>query len=523
MRRLFLGISLGVAAVFVACVPPDGDAPASGTGAATSTGEPGTATEALATETDGTATDPLVTETDGATATGPTTTAGEPLVPCPPIDPHHQYELDQDGVFDTVVQTQGELQILAGCTHIAGSLKITGSVTDLSPLADLQLIGGSLYIEDLGEKQLFSLAGLENLRHVRSIELEHLAVTSLEPLAGVTSLEGGLHLERLEALESLAGLHNLEHVGGSITIWRLHKLTDIQALAGLTDLPGSLELTELFALPSLEGLHNITHIGGRLTVDKCPQLADLDGLRGLQRIGGGLFLGQLPITTLHGLEALTEVGAPGGEPVQVTLYGLAELTSLDALAVKWHEGHSVWIYRSLISSLDTFAGVPELHSLALTEVDNLVGLSGLESLTVIHDALDLRGNANLVDLSALADLQSFGSLHLERSALTDLPLPGLAAVGAVRIRENPELTGLSGLFGFAEIESLVLEHNPKITTLPELSALERVGGDFEIRDNDALTTLADLAGLAEVGGDLRVVYNDELPQTEAVMWAEPIA
>ncbi|MFY0533172.1 hypothetical protein [Nannocystis pusilla] len=149
-----------------------------------------------------------------------------------------------------------------------------------------------------------------------------------------------------------------------------------------------------------------------------------------------------PGATLQGLEALTEVGMPGGEPVQVTLYLLSELTSLDALAIDWHEAHSIWIYRSQVSSLDTFAGVPELDSLTLTEVDNLVDLSGLESLTVVHDSLALRDNASLVDLSALANLRSFGALDLERSALTDLLLPGLTAVGAVRIRENAELTAL---------------------------------------------------------------------------------
>ncbi|MCY0992066.1 hypothetical protein OV203_33315 [Nannocystis sp. ILAH1] len=500
MHRPLLFASLGVVAISLACVPPAGNGPTSGT-----------ATDTLATETDAT-----------ATATDPTTTVSEPSIPCPPIDPHHKWELDQDGVFDTVVQTQDELQILAGCTDIDGSLQITGTVTDLTPLASLRRIAGSLYIDDVGEKQLFSLAGLEGLVSVRSVELEHLAITSLEPLAGLTSLAGALDLERLEELESLAGLHNLEHIGGPLTISGLPKLTEVEALAGLTDLPDTLELAELSALTSLEGLHNIAHIGGRLSIDECPQLADLGGLRGLQGIDGRLYLGQLPITTLHGLEALTEVGTPGGEPVQVTLYLLSELTSLDALAIEWHEAHSIWIYRSQVSSLDTFAGVPELDSLTLLEVDNLVDLSGLESLTVVHGSLDLSDNPSLVDISALANLRSFGALDIERSALTDLLLPGLTAVGAVRIRENAELTALSGLAGFSEMASLVLEYNPKIAALPDLSALESVVGNFEIRDNDTLTTLADLAGLTHVGGDLRVVDNAELPQTEAVKWGEPI-
>ncbi len=515
-----------LAAASLACTPPfasDGEATSTGDG-------DGIDTSVLTDTGDGDDTDTSVPTDTGAadtaalSNTAADTDTGEAAIPCPPIDPHIKYELDADGVYDTVVTTQGELAILAGCTDIAGSLQITGDITDLTPLASLRRIVGSLYIDGIGmAPELLSLAGLEGLESVRSVELDNLQITSLEPFAGLTTLPGALKLHHLTQLESLAGLHNLTHVGGPLRITEAYQLGDLKPLAGLTDLPDELMIADLPALTSLEGLHHIVHLGGRLSIDNCSQLADLDGLRGLQRVDDRLFLGQLPITTLHGLEALTEVGGPGGEPVQISLYLLSELTSLDALAIEWHEAHAIWIYRSHITNLGTFSGVPELGGLALTEVDDLVDLTGLESLTVVHEALDLRENASLGDIGALANLQSFGALNLERSILTDLPLPGLTQVNAVRASDNAELIALSGLAGFTAIGSLVLEDNPKLVALPDLSALEEVVGDFEIRRNDALTTVDDLAAVTTVGGNLRVVSNAELLQTEAVTWGESFA
>jgi hypothetical protein len=160
-------------------------------------------------------------------------------------------------------------------------------------------------------------------------------VPNLDPLAGLTDLPGGLGIERLTQIESLAGLHNLQHIGGPLSIAQADKLTDLQALAGLTEILDTVELTDLPALPSLEGLHNLERVR-RLRVDECPLLMDLDGLRGLQRVEEYVVLEQLSLTDLHGLEGLTELGEPGGETASITMQYMPNLASLDALAVDWH-------------------------------------------------------------------------------------------------------------------------------------------------------------------------------------------
>ena len=461
--------------------------------------------------------------TDGGDTGSATDTDGESTL-CPLVE--QNVHIDADALADTVLDSQDDLAVLAGCTDISGSLRIGGAVTDLTPLASLRRITGSLYVNDTAvpwdpPATLTSLQGLEGLESVRSVELEHLIVPNLDPLAGLTYLPGGLKLERLTQIESLAGLHNLQHIGGPLTILQVDKITDLQALAGLTEILDSVELIELPALPSLEGLHNLERVG-RLRIDDCPVLSDLDGLRGLQRVDEYVVLEQLSLTDLHGLEGLTELGEPGGETAGITMLYVPQLASLDALAVDWHGDNAFSIHGSAIADLDALAGATELARLSLSENHALVDLAGLEALAEVHGGLDLFGNANLVDLGALANLESVGLLTLAESVVTDLALPALQEAGEVWVLRNAQLSALSGLAGLSSVGTLRLEDNPSLTDLSGLAALAQVEGNLEIRSNDALSSVADLAAVSGVGGRLVVVTNQSLLQTEAVAWGATI-
>ncbi len=305
-----------------------------------------------------------------------------------------------------------------------------------------------------------------------------------------------------------------------MTVLQLDKLTDLEALAGLTEVPGSVELVELPALPSLEGLHNLERVAS-LRIDDCPLLADLDGLRGLQRVDADVVLEQLSLTDLHGLEGLTELGEPGGETATITMLYVPQLASLDGLAVDWHGHNAFSIHGSAITDLDPLAGVTELAGLSLSENHALVDLAGLEALVEVHGGLDLFGNMKLVDLGALANLESVGLLLLAESVVSDLALPALQEASEVWVLRNAQLTALSGLAGLSSVGTLRLEHNPALTDLSDLAALTQVEGDLEIRSNDALSSVAELA-LTGVGGRLVVVINPSLLQTEAVAWGAKI-
>ena len=491
---------------------PDTGAPTSDGGMDPDTGAPtsdgGTNPGTGAPTSDG-GTDPG-TDTDGAS------------VLCPLADPY--LDIDQDGLPDTVLDSQEEVALLTGCTDISGSLRIGNAVTDLTPLASLRRITGSLHVNTADPwglpAALSSLQGLEGLESVRSVELKHLLVPNLDPLGGLTDLPGGLRLERLTQIESLAGLHNLQHVGGPLRILEAEKLSDLQALAGLTEILDSVELTLIPALTSLEGLHNLERVGN-LRIDDCPLLADLDGLRGLQRVDEDISLERLSLTHLHGLEGLTELGVPDGEASGISLVNLPQLVSLDALAVDWHGANALVIHGTAVADLAVLAGVTELAYLSLGDNDALGDLAGLEALVEVHDTVSLSG-AGLVDLGALAKLESVGWLMLDDSAITDLALPSLQKAGNVFVRRNAQLTALSGLAGLSSVGRLTLEDNPTLNDLSALAALTQVEADLEIRSNDALSSVAGLAALTGVGGRLVVVTNQSLLQTEAVAWGETI-
>ena len=401
------------------------------------------------------------------------------MVPCPRVPEHVSGDYDADGRTDTELSTQGDVEKLAGCTDVVGSLYVrNGDITDLTPLANLRRIGGSLRVYGNSDPKIFagpgSLAGLEGLEAV-----------------------GGLYLEKT-------------------------RLTDLAPLAGLTEIAGDVRLERNALLVSLEGLHNLTHIGGALMVNLSPALTDLTGLRGLRAIGVRLWLGGLPISSLHGLEGLTTIGTVGGES-HVGLFSLDELTTLEALAgVEWRPEHNIWIYETGIPDLSLFAGVEALTRLDIDGNAVLTSLAGLEALTTVSGELRLGRNEKLTELGALAGLRSVGALTWEGTALTDIVMPALEQPVALRISDNDQLTSLSFLSGATQLASLILEDNVQLAGVPELSALVEVDGSLELRANAAMTDLDDLAALTRVGGRLAVVYNAEIFQSVAEDWAAPI-
>ncbi|WAS91634.1 hypothetical protein [Nannocystis punicea] len=450
----------------LACVPAASDTDASTAGTTTGAGDGDTSTGTV-------------------TATGTPTVTGEPAPVCPG--------------GDVMVETQGQLFALTGCSDIAGSLTIRGPITDLTPLAELRRVGGTLSVDTSFEVPLPSLAGLEGLESIGGLFLDGLGVVDLAPLAG------------------------------------------------LTEVPGNLWVRESEQLRSLEGLHNIRTVGDGLEIADCPQLGDLTGLRGLERIAGDVFLQGLPIVDFHGLEGLVAIEPVEGEPIEVRLTDLPQLSSAAGLSVEWDDLHVVELKRVGLTDLAMFAGTEALGGLALFYNEALADLGGLEALTVIHGGLTFIDNPALGDIAALAGLQSVGRLSLHGDVwsldlssfaslttigelfsgnrqMTDLgPFPALTQVGSVSLTYTENLVSLSGLSGLTALDELRLDGNQALVDLSGLGVLAHVAGDVEIRDNDLLADLSGLAALTAVDGRLAVIGNASLLQADAEAWAAPIA
>lgn len=353
----------------------------------------------------------------------------------------------------------------------------------------------------------------------------------------------------LHTQDDAAALAGCADAFGDLTI--ACDLSDLTPLADLRQVAGTLRIVgrgedDSRVLTSLEGLHNIEHIGGSLGIEHCDTLTDLNGLRGLKRIEGrGLWLSDLGLTTLHGLESLAVVGVPGGEPSRVRLEALPSLASLDALSLAWHDTNEFQLIGTGVSDLATFAGVTTLHGVRLVDNESLTDLTGLESLAVVTDYLYLHHNYALADISALANLQSLGDLYLRGaqpfsslapltaltsiddiiiidSLLEDLDIPALQQVGPVQLQGNERLAGLSILAGRTSLQDLVIDRTA-LADLSDLSALTTVVHDLEIRDNHALGSLAEVAAITTVHGRLVVAANPELPQVDALAWGQAIS
>ena len=152
-----------------------------------------------------------------------------------------------------VVQSVNDAVRLAGCTSVAGDLRVENSeLTDLSSLASLHSVSGTLTVAH--NPALTELTGLEGLSAVGGLDIRDNAeladiralgavrranVVSIQRNPDLQSLRGLEGLTRLEQLELVAnglletaGLSNLREVG-ELTVASNRKLISLRGLSGL--------------------------------------------------------------------------------------------------------------------------------------------------------------------------------------------------------------------------------------------------------------------------------------------------
>ena len=217
--------------------------------------------------------------------------------------------------------SEATLPSLAGleCLQgVDGDLMILNNdlLASLEGLDGLQTVGATLAIgrrgsreSYLGNPALTSLAALRALRSVGGLVIgDDDALTSLEGLGSIESIDGGVEINHNDALTSLEGLSALSSIGGELRISGNDHLTNLQGLEALTSL-GSLRVYEAEALTSLHGLEGVAVISGDLTIGfwqavsgmspsgpwRNHDLTSLDGLGALSSVGGNLLVGNNPV------------------------------------------------------------------------------------------------------------------------------------------------------------------------------------------------------------------------------------
>ncbi|MEO7731431.1 MAG: hypothetical protein ABIY55_10690, partial [Kofleriaceae bacterium] len=167
-----------------------------------------------------------------------------------------------------------------------------------------------------------------NLTTVQSLSING-PVRTLD-LGRLTSATSGLFL-RGAAVPDLSGLRSLASVG-ALSLAQLDQLHDLRGLVSLHDVR-ALELVHERGLTSLDGLEAITELPLDLIVENNDALTSLAGLRNVTRVGRTLWLQSNPMLAGIGLTGLLTIGggfSQGGLFVKF-MTALTSLSGLDAV------------------------------------------------------------------------------------------------------------------------------------------------------------------------------------------------
>lgn len=243
---------------------------------------------------------------------------------------------------DIVLVTQNDLAAFVannpGCSTVEGNLTIgddgvpaQANISSLQGLSGITAIHGKLSIS--GNNQLASLAGLENLTKLGSLQINYNAtLLSLAALAGMSPLDSStfdLNISANDALPSLVGLEGVQKAR-MIIIDNSPSLNNLEGLSNLTSVSQGLSLFGN-GLNSLHGLENLVHAGG-LGISTNRSLIDLMGLSNLTTVDGMvMFQDNDVLANLKGLENLRTAGTIGFGMHNLlnSLEGLDNLSSVD--------------------------------------------------------------------------------------------------------------------------------------------------------------------------------------------------
>jgi hypothetical protein len=260
----------------------------------------------------------------------------------------------------------------------------------------------------------------------------------------------------------------------------------------------------------LEALAGCGEVSGDLWIARRPDL-DLHPLSSLRIVRGNLILGLSEDTvstfdSLEGLEALEQVSS-------LQIHGLTgDLTPLRSLSRVvldpsngWGDGGYIEIANcDGLTDLRGLENLVEWNQLRLLGNDALESLDGLRAPRVSENQILAEDAPNLRDLSALAHVTNMRALRLWRTGVESFEGFRMQYLRSLDLRENPELSSLSGLNGLWSVANLTLFRNPKLERLPEpiaLSGLEtmQIIGNAELRSVPAYS--GGPGGRILVGGD----------------------
>lgn len=363
------------------------------------------------------------------------------------------------------VNSQAELEALAGCEQLDELRIVPFSGADLAPLASLRSIAGAFEIgadpnplpDDFDEQQtllepiralndagwLDSLHGLEALEAVGTLYMTGITVADLTELQSLQAIEDGMVVRQARNLVNLAGLEAIEPPS---LVW-VADSSSFESIAGLEygAQMGSLYLERVPALVSIDALQNVTAADTILLVGT--GLVTLPSLEQLIYVADFDIEGNDSLTDLNGLDALQAVNSLtiNANASLRSVPQFSQLSSLDTLVLTYN------------TALEEVA----LNFPALVPQTRQIGMHEVRYSTVY---IQLSNNAALRHITSPAsftDVQFFSAF--ENESLVDIDLGPLERADFFLIDDNPALASVVAP-SLATVNTLEVVNNPLLST-----------------------------------------------------------
>ncbi|MBK8620709.1 MAG: hypothetical protein IPN79_02845 [Saprospiraceae bacterium] len=336
-----------------------------------------------------------------------------------------------------------------GCDSIFGDLTITGAVTSLVGLGNIEYISGNLSIYS---SNITSTAGFTNLNKVGgSFSLAYNQV--------LVSITGWEALEYVGRTISVLGnplanslvMDNVEYVGlpeehyglDQILVLSNGALTQLNTFKKVKRLIGNIQFVENNVLTTIGGFDSLNYVNNIMiagqNLGSLPFLNKPDSIESLtfQRTGIN------NIDELSGITYLNFININDCPNIQ-NINGISHLTKMSSLLV------------SSCASL-TSADMPFLTSITHLSLSGLPALTTIDNIPNLRKALqiDIVGNENLESITSFVSL--------------------LGVYQQLSISDNPVLEDISGLYYLAYLNDIFLQNNPLVNTCCFIAELQRIG------------------------------------------------
>lgn|GEM_PF-556839 len=260
--------------------------------------------------------------------------------------------------------TLTDISSLHNLSYVDDNFFISGNDA-LTTLAGLDKLTNAYELYLFDNDALVDISSLHNLKSILGLYInDNQSLTHLNGLEGITNLFFGLEVKGNDALIDLSGLNNLTHVSEKVDIGGNNSLQSLQGLNGLTFVGEDFIIGRYLhtysnpALQTLAGLDNLNRVNGLLVISQNESLTSFNSLNNLNYVGMLSIENNDALTNFNGLQNLTTVG-------QFSLFGHDNLSSLDGLE-SLQTGQNLRIEDN--NSLNSLSGLDNIDYTTMTDL-----------------------------------------------------------------------------------------------------------------------------------------------------------